>query len=259
MPSLIESQQALAQALLNPEHSDITGLLNADSKTGLGVYQYNYQQGLIQTLANNFPYCKNIITQLISAAEFERQCLLYIQQQPSKNWDINLFGHQFSSSIKSNLKPLNKNNTALFSLIADIDYALLKAYYCSTEKNNLAKLANVKDEQQGQLVFQLRADLHFYQSRWQLEQILQQLDLNAAIALSDHYQAKEQAFIIERRNFHAQLHCINSGMATFLQQCQTKQTLAQISQLENAASILAQLPIAIEKKWIQSFKVIEHD
>ena len=149
-------QNNFKQVMLGGRSKEFTALIHPagtlSTLKSIEVYRRNMRGVLIKTLSEIYPICER----LLGETQFRGIARGYVQQQPSRNSDLNLYGHKFSEFMQLYCDDYGDAESRLMCLP---DLARLEWHYhcaCHAIDDTLfdfSAFAQVKESDRNRIVF----------------------------------------------------------------------------------------------------------
>ncbi|HEY6896714.1 MAG TPA: DNA-binding domain-containing protein [Rhodocyclaceae bacterium] len=258
---LSEQQQAFGLALRQgADEGFLTRFADdpAVSARRFAAYRRNAWGNWRAALASTYP----VIAELVGNASFRALADGYIESQPSHDGDLNAYGAGFAAWLAPH--PISAQLPYLAAM-AELEWALQCAYFAADpEPFELAALAAVPPERQGELVLRLWPAARLIESPYPLAEIWQahQMageDKMAALARIDLTPGQHHALVLRHGPREVEAVAISPGAAMFWRTCQAEVPLGLALEhalaAEAALDIAALLPRWVEQRVITGFRL----
>lgn len=251
MTSLQLLQERFVGQLVKPakENDFIASLvpsLKLQPEQQLAIYQTNMRSALQNTLAQIYPVCRKIVGENY----FKQLARQYINEQPSKNANLNCYGENLSSLIKMQCQQRDElTDFSYLSDLAQLEWFYHALYYAAEgERFDLALFSQLSPEQQESCSFLLAPQLRFIKSEHPILSIWQ---MNQSEELPSSVPNKAENGCIFREHNQLKIIVIDDDIYQLLESIAAGHTLTQLSQ----TTPISYLPKFIQSGWITDFKI----
>lgn len=237
---------SFGQLLLSDEN------LAADQR--LAIYHGSITESLAGSLREIYPVCE----QLVGGEFFTGMACLYIDKTPSTSPDLGEYGDSFADFVRV------FDPAAALPYLGDVcqlEWAVHQAYRAQdAEFLNLARLAKVPEQQQGQIIFSLVPSQTLLQSDYPIKTIWQvnQPDYEGDIAVD--LSVGGEKLLVCRHHFEIQIDALYDDEWLLLQSIQKQQIFEKVCEELQAQShqvdVALLLPAAVRRGWITDFSLI---
>jgi len=166
MPTLHELQSAFARSIveLNTDNSEVLAHLLATPRlsaaNSLNVYRTNVFTNYTAALRDTYP----VIERLVGAEFFQQAAQDFVQITPSTSGDMHDYGENFGLFLSTYL---GARELPYLPDVARLEWVQSRVFHGpEAQALDLARLAEVTDEQQTDLCFTLHPASGLVQSRW---------------------------------------------------------------------------------------------
>lgn len=222
----------------------------------LAIYQNNVKQGLKSALKISYPAS----AWLMGKVEFEQLADAYRDEFTPKEVNLNHYGKQLSQYLEQSEK---LGNYPYLVDLTKLEWARQESYYAADDAPmdsiSLNALASVEVAKQGDVIFELRANMQLISSYFDLAQLWQYYSENKTSSNTRPIVIKKQQrrlyFCIHRAEYQATVMTLNEADFIFLTAMQQQKTLAEMVQAETVANIDNCLPRYITEGYIKGFYI----
>ncbi len=224
-------------------------VLSAEQR--FGIYSGSVHGILTQALGTMFPVCKT----LVGDAFFDKLCGLFIDKHPPKSSFFAEYGSQLAVFLDTfeHVKDI-----PYYADVARLEWARQTVWHAAeADETNFSALADLSEEQQSSVIFQLANNVHLLDSKFRIDELwfahqsdstveLEHIDINQAVKLIIR---KDQGIIkisimSEDEN--------DSGFWDFLQAVSMNDNLESLAE-QFGEALPDHLNQCIEGGWVQSF------
>jgi len=236
-----------------PAASHVIGDDKLTAEQRFGIYKGSVHGILTQSLGLTFSVCKS----LVGEDFFDKMASLFINQNPPITSYFAEYGDKFPEFISS------FEHTQSLPYLHDLtklEWARQHIWYQQdADPFDFSTLADLSEEQQTQLIFELKKTIHLIQSDYRIDDVwfahqddsdinLEEIDLNKAVKLI--LWKTENEIEITQMNEHKE----DSKHWDFLHALSQELTITEIA-AQFGDSLPELLNKSIQEGWVQSFKI----
>lgn len=240
----------------NPETaaSHVIGDDKLTAEQRFGIYRGSVHGILTKTIGLTFPVCKSLLGQDF----FDRMCDRFIDQHPPTTSFFAEYGSQFPSFL-STFEPVRE--LPYLHDVAVLEWARQIVWHQQHEQaSDFSELANLTDEQQTRLLFELKSTMQLIQSDYRVDQLWFAHQQDSDLQLEDIKLNEAVKFILWKGHEGIKITLMNQNEKDslqwdFLHTLSKEVTINEIA--EKFGELLPEfLSMSIQEGWIQSFKII---
>ncbi len=255
---LKELQHAFLTAYYDAEQRDdflqcIVKKEALDNEQRFNIYYDGITAGLARALSDTYPVC----SRLVGEEFFLRMAYVYVEQTPSRSSNLNNYGASFSDFVQ-HFPPVT--SLPYLADVCRLEWAYHNAYYAADHVvGDFAKLAELSEEEQGDIIFHLPSSASLCESAYPIDQIWQMAQEGSEHAQEIDASQGGVRLMVWRNGVDVRISKLSEDEWEMLSRMSYKmefnQLVAEVTVFNPKADLLQLLPSLIKKKWVIGFSL----
>jgi hypothetical protein len=245
-PSLREIQQAFASSIFGDD-SAASELLETHQRR-FKVYRTSVLENYRQALASIFP----VTSRLVGEQFFSQAATQFAHKNESTSGDLNEYGDAFPAFLEA-YRPAR--DLQYLPDVARLEWRWHETFHASNQPAlDLEKLATVKPDDYGRIIFDLQAGYRSLQTPYPVDRIWQVNQPEHADPELVHLDSEPRWLLIYRFDFEVRIANVSPGMHALTQALAQRQTLSDATQ--SALEAEPDLDIETAVQWLVGEQII---
>lgn len=250
--SLADTQRQFWRALENNNaaiHVEIYGQADFTQQQRMEVYRTNARSLFVSVLSDTYAVCNKIL----GKDYFRQIAKKFIQQCPSENHNLNVYGENFSNYIEELITSRTElKDYQYLAGLAALEWKIQVAHFAGDSSEFDVKKFQAKVSQQGQeIIFQLQANVSILSSSFPLLSIWKMYQSDNEIEVVD-ISTEQEYLCLFRNEFEVLIERISKEVYLLLEAISNEKSLGNIAELfDESASLNKAIEYVMAKQWIQ--------